>query len=133
MTPITVFSLSMGTAIKVRMPASSTPATRIGSFAIAGVRLKIDNMNHLFGSCDAANCSYRTRSNAMSYEFGKLRRYADHPGGPHHVALEPKKNAKFGIADTDGLLQHRLKDRLQFARRRTNDTQHVGCRRLLLQ
>ena len=42
------------------------------------------------------------------------------------------QHAEFGIADAHGIFQHGLEDRLQRARRRADDAQHVrGCRLLL--
>src|SRR6516165_12721885 len=49
------------------------------------------------------------------------------------VALEEKKIAKCGVTDANSILQHGLKYRLKLARRRTNYTQHLRGRRLLLQ
>jgi hypothetical protein len=41
--------------------------------------------------------------------------------------------SELGVTDVDGVLQHRSKDRLKVTRRRTNDSQHIGSGRLLLQ
>src|ERR1700757_1696046 len=74
-------------------------------------------MNCLFRACDTSNCGYRARSNAMLYKFGKLRRHADHRGGPHQVTLKSKHNAKFSLADAHGVRQHGFEYGLQPARK----------------
>ena len=49
------------------------------------------------------------------------------------VALGQLQDSELGFANTDGILQHGLEHRLQFARRRTDDLEHVGGGGLLLQ
>ena len=49
------------------------------------------------------------------------------------VAVEAVQRAELGIAKPRCVLQHGLKDRLQFAGRRTDDAQHIGSSRLLIQ
>jgi hypothetical protein len=49
------------------------------------------------------------------------------------TALAQEHLAKFGPADRDGMLQHRLEHRLQLSRRTGDDLEHLGGCRLLLQ
>src|SRR5215469_16484317 len=49
------------------------------------------------------------------------------------ISIIKMRQGKIGLADTRGLLQHRVKNRRKLARRRTDDAQYFGCRRLLLQ
>ena len=48
------------------------------------------------------------------------------------IALAQVQYTKICSADTNRIPQHGLEYRLQFARRRTDDAQHLGARRLLL-
>jgi len=48
-------------------------------------------------------------------------------------AIKTVKRAERGLADTRGVLQNRTKYWLQLTQRRTNDAQHIGGGRLLLQ
>ena len=48
------------------------------------------------------------------------------------VAVSQKQIAELGVANPRGVLQHRLKYRLQFARRAGDDLEHLGGRGLLL-
>src|SRR5262249_41664842 len=48
-----------------------------------------------------------------------------------NITVPAIEMSELGFADTDGVRQHRLKDRLQFAWRRADDAQHI-CRGCLL-
>ena len=52
--------------------------------------------------------------------------------GTEAIALPQPQDAKLGLADARGILQHRLKYRLQIAGRSADDAQHLrGCGLLL--
>src|SRR5262249_25974629 len=53
--------------------------------------------------------------------------------GTEAIALAQPQDAELGLTDARGILQHRLKYRLQIAGRRADDAQHLGGRGLLLQ
>src|SRR5262249_15852426 len=49
------------------------------------------------------------------------------------ITVETKQRPKFGITDAHRVLQHGLEHRLQIARGRTDDAQHLPCSLLPLQ
>src|SRR6516162_9198765 len=66
-------------------------------------------------------------------EYSVLRWRADFGRELNFVSLYAKERAELGFADAHRVLQHGLEHRLQIARGRTDDAQHLGCRCLLLQ
>src|SRR5262249_16020518 len=65
--------------------------------------------------------------------LGVGRRRIVHRHGAESFALAEIEGAEFRFADARGILQHRLKHRLQFARRAADDLEHVRGGGLLLQ
>src|SRR5665811_1735584 len=49
------------------------------------------------------------------------------------ITVETEENSEVGFADSDGIRQHGLEHRPQFAWRTRDDAQYLGCRGLLLQ
>src|SRR5215471_7411282 len=74
----------------------------------------------------------RQKRPALPEVLGICRWYAQRS---RHVecAVITIEHTKLGLADRDGMFQHRLKHRLQLSRRTRNDTQHFGGGGLLLQ
>src|SRR5262249_41294822 len=65
--------------------------------------------------------------------FDKGRRRIVRPSQAQGIAIPSINISKLGTADSDGIFQHRLKNRFKLARRTADDPEHVGSRRLLLQ
>jgi hypothetical protein len=83
---------------------------------------------------DANKGSFRARPlRAALPELGKCRWYSEHRSCPPRAILESKQTSEIGLADAHCVLQHRSKDRLQFAWRTRDDLQHIRGRGLLLQ
>ena len=49
------------------------------------------------------------------------------------LAIEAHQHPEFGLANSCGILQQALENRLQLAGRRADDLKHIGSRGLLLQ
>src|SRR5215471_17199345 len=73
------------------------------------------------------------KSSASFVELGERGRYAEMGHNANRTLIRQEHLAELGLADRDGMLQHRLEHRLQFARRTRDDAQHFGSRGLLLQ
>ena len=65
--------------------------------------------------------------------FGEGRRRLIRRNESENVAIPTVDISICGVADADCILQHRVKNRLQFAGRLADDAQHFRGRRLLLQ
>jgi len=65
-------------------------------------------------------------------ELGEIWWHAKHCGRTHGAVFDTKQHAKVGVANAHRFFQHRLKYRVQVARRRANDLEHVGGGSLLL-
>ena len=66
-------------------------------------------------------------------QFAPCGRRIVHRPDVEDVSVVKQEIAELGLADVRCVRQHRLEHRLQLAGRRTDDAQHFGCRRLLLQ
>lgn len=64
--------------------------------------------------------------------FGKGSRCIVGRDEPESVSVPTEDIAEIGAAYSCGILQHRVKDRLQIAWRTRNDSQHFGSGDLLL-
>ena len=61
------------------------------------------------------------------------RRHAEHRGGIEEFVVISEQDAEFRVANPYRILQHGLEYRLQLAGRAGDDTQHLGCRGLLVE
>ena len=88
-----------------------------------------------FGVDGAPEAARRTRlkNAAPLIVFDKCCWHPEMRHRANATALAQKHLAKLGLADRDGMLQHRLEHRLELAGRAANDTEDLGCRSLLLQ
>ena len=101
---------------------------------IGRVRGSVFDLDNPLCCDDAAEVGIRAWMNELVQpRFDVGRRRAVHGNGTEAIAFAEVHRAEFGLADARGILQHGLEHRLQFAGRRTDDTQHVRRRRLLLQ
>src|SRR6516164_6761333 len=66
-------------------------------------------------------------------ELRERRRYAELGDDPGSAILEPPQSPEIGCTNARCIFQHRLENRLQFAGRTADDTEHLGGRGLLLQ
>ena len=56
-----------------------------------------------------------------------------HRDGAESICFADIQSSELGLAESSGILQHGLKDRLQLPGRTADDTQHLRGRGLLLQ
>src|ERR1700730_696412 len=91
-------------------------------------------MDHLLRLDDAAERGSPTWSLWSAIpKLGKFRRYSKHCNRTPRTILDSQQNSKIGTADAYRVPQHGLEHRLQSPNRTTDDLQHFGGRRLLLQ
>jgi hypothetical protein len=110
-------------------PCATEPSRRIQ--CVLGS--KIRDMDCLFGVDGVPEAARRTRlkSPAPLIVFDKGCWHPEMRNRANATALAQEHLTKFGLADRDGMLQHRLEHRLKFSRRTGNDTQHLRGRGLL--
>src|SRR5262249_28342562 len=77
--------------------------------------------------------SHGLKSSASFVQLSERGGYAEMGHNANRTLIRQEHLAKLGLADRDGILQHRLEHRLQLARRAADYAQHLGRRRLLLQ
>src|SRR5262249_28178837 len=105
------------------------------AFSVSSRRCEISSVKRSLGSDDVAKRIAVAGMDDLSAFacFGKGGWYIVCGDRAKPVSLIEKEVAEFGLAEPDGIRQHRLKHRLQIARRRADDAQYLGRRRLLLQ
>src|SRR6516164_5397390 len=69
----------------------------------------------------------------LPIEFGERRLGMALRHGVKHRSVITKHEAEFSLANPSSIFQHGLENRLKLTRRRTDDAEHFGSRRLLLQ
>ena len=101
---------------------------------IALVLPKVGNVDELLGSDQAIERTARQLGDQWlaPEPFGIVESLV-YGHSAEAVSLAQEHIADLGLADARGLRQHRVKHRLQLARRAGNDLEHVAGRGLLLQ
>src|SRR6516225_9876367 len=105
------------------------------TFQITARRRQVDDLNGLLGARNARNDSFRSWPpislllQIFSICWHRTMYCNNFPGSAVISIHEPE----FGLTNFHSVSQHCLKDRLQLAGRRTNDSQDLRGRRLLLQ
>ena len=111
-----------------RRAVAARPAIALGRM--------VGRVDHLLGSHgtveQAAGCRLESIASALE-KFSKSGRTIVHRTGVQHAVVMKIQRAELGVADTRGILQHGLENRLQIAGRLTDDAQHICRGRLLLQ
>ncbi len=111
----------------------SRDAERI-ALGVGLVRKRIDNVDGLLGAGDTPQTDRRAGPDRPLVEVVRVfRRDAEHRDGAVGAVFEPPQDSDLGLANTRGTSQHGLEYGLQLAGRRTDDAEHLRCRRLLLQ
>jgi hypothetical protein len=105
-------------------PCATEPSRRIQSV----LGCKIRDMDCLFCVDSVPEAASRTRlkSAAPLIVFDKCCWHAEMRHRANATALAQEHLAKFGLADRDGMLQHRLEYWLQLTRRAADYAQHLG-------
>jgi hypothetical protein len=67
------------------------------------------------------------KSSASFVELGERGRYAEMGHNANRTLIRQEHLAKLGLADRDGMLQHRLEHRLQLAKRAADYAQLLQC------
>jgi hypothetical protein len=94
---------------------------------VSGLSGDIDDLNRLPRFGDAAKSSSRTRSLWSTLpKLGESWRHSEQCHSAPRAILESIQPPKTGLADTDGILQHGLKNSLKLAGRGADDAQHLG-------
>src|SRR6516165_8890796 len=128
MAPISSSSLSIGTTMCERAPASRAERGFLSSAAASRVWTSFFVRNI---PVEGSSGRRAKRFTQQSVDKGRWR--TDH--GLHDKRAVPinVQHAELCLADAKCILQHGLKYRLKPARRTANDLQHLGGRLLLLQ
>src|SRR6516165_205234 len=115
-------------------------AAKFGRYTRIGAVRLVDGAYYLFCIEQPSQRRSLTRQEAsapcarltLPIEFGERRLGMALRHGVKHRSVITKHEAEFSLANPSSIFQHGLENRLKLTRRRTDDAQHLGRRRLLL-
>src|SRR5437764_585874 len=131
MAPTNWPSFSIGTARCDRAPASLAEGL-VKSSTVHTTSFEFSSRLRGGSFTRQEACALRARL-TIPIKFGECRCGVKLSYSVKRLSVIAEHKAKFCLANLGGIFQHSLENGVQFARRRANDTQHLGSRRLLLQ
>ena len=104
---------------------------RRGCDTVGGI---VGSVAHLLCPHDVIEVTARRRSNRSAlHEFDKCRRRTEVRSAAKRLAIKAHQHPEFGLANSCGILQQGLENRLHVAARAGDDPQHLRCGLLSLQ